>query len=457
MGDNDNILDSKPTATNIQRPTFGVKLAFSIGQFGWSLATFCVFNQLAYFYLPPETASTNFPTYIYQGAILGVLTILGVIGFGGRILDAFTDPWIANLSDRSTSKFGKRRLFLLLGALPLALFGFLVFYPISDDTQVNTIWLLGTIILFYISFTIYSVPYAAMFSELCHQVKDRMQLSTMISVTWALGFFVGNTIYVLQGIFEESMSSAAAFQQAVLLFSVLSFIAMLFPLLVNESRYCKQAQSQLNIREAIAQVSKNKNFRNFAIADMIYWIALTIIQTGMVYYVTVLLLLDKDYTTMVMGGAFILSIVVFYALVNISVKRVGKKRVMSFGFIIFSVAFLLIAVLGNTVIPKMVQLGIMGVLAAIPMAIFGIVPNAVVADIVYVHERETGKQLAGMFFAVRTVLMKLGVAIGSLLFPSFLLLGRSVDNDFGIRLSGFAALAFCMIGFLMFQRYKDEV
>ncbi len=442
----------------ILRPSVRVKIAFAIGQFGWSLATFCVFNQLAYFYLPPETNTTNFPVFIYQGSILGVLTILGLISFGGRLLDAFTDPWIANLSDQSTHKLGKRRLFLLLGAFPLALFAFLVFYPISDSTQLNTVWLMVTIVLFYVSFTLYSVPYAALFSELCHVAKDRMQLSTMISVTWALGFFVGNTIFVFQSHFEQTMSSTAAFQQSVLIFSILSFIAMLIPVIfIKEQQYSKQSISQLDIRDSIKEVMKNTNFRNFALSDMIYFIALTIIQSGIVYYVTVLLQYEKEWTTYFMGGAFILSIVGFYALVNLAVKRIGKKRVVSFGFIIFAATFFMAITLGNTVLPKLVQLVMMGVMAAIPMAIFGIVPNAIVADIIYVHERNTGKQLAGMFFAARTVMMKFGIALGSLLFPSFLLLGRSVDNNFGIRFSGFAALVFCMLGFLVFQRYKDEV
>lgn len=444
------------TTSNITRPPFSVKLAFAIGQFGWSLASFCVFNQLAYFYLPPETNEANFPVFIYQGAILGVLTIIGLISFGGRIIDSITDPWIANLSDRSTSKLGKRRLFMLLGAFPLALFSFLVFYPIADGTQLNTIWLVVTIVLFYLSFTIYTVPYTALFSELCHVIKDRMQLSTMIAVSWALGFFVGNTIFVFQSHFEQSMSATAAFQQSVLIFSILSLVAMLIPVFfVKEEKYSKQATSELSIKDALSEVFKNNNFRNFVLADMTYFIALTIIQSGIVYYVTVLLQYDKEFTTYFMGGSFILSIVGFYALVNLAVKRFGKKRVMSLGFVLFACTFLLAAVLGNALIPKMVQLIIMGILAAIPLAIFSIIPNAIVADIIYAHEQKTGKQLAGMFFAARTFMMKLGVALGSLLFPSFLLLGRSVDNDFGIRFSGFAALGFCLLGYLLFQRYKE--
>ena len=81
--------------------------------------------------MPPETGEATFPVFIFQGAILGLLTVQGLVTFGGRIFDAFTDPLIANLSDRSQAKMGKRKLFLLIGAIPFALFSFLFLYPLA--------------------------------------------------------------------------------------------------------------------------------------------------------------------------------------------------------------------------------------------------------------------------------------------------------------------------------------
>jgi Na+/melibiose symporter-like transporter len=84
-----------------------VFLLYSLGQLGWSLTSFGVLNLLTYFYLPPqEGGEAIFPPYIFQGAILGALTLIGIIASGGRFFDAFTDPLIANLSDRSTSGLG---------------------------------------------------------------------------------------------------------------------------------------------------------------------------------------------------------------------------------------------------------------------------------------------------------------------------------------------------------------
>ncbi|MDP3177756.1 MAG: MFS transporter, partial [Spirochaetaceae bacterium] len=110
---------------------------FALGQLGWSLASWSVSNAITFFFLPPEKAGAAplFPPFIFQGAIFGALTIIGLINAGSRIWDAITDPWVANLSDRSRSKFGRRRLFLLISALPTAFFAFLVFLPLADGSS----------------------------------------------------------------------------------------------------------------------------------------------------------------------------------------------------------------------------------------------------------------------------------------------------------------------------------
>ena len=69
--------------------------------------------------------------------------------------------------------------------------------------------------------------------------------------------------------------------------------------------------------------------------------------------------------------------------------------------------------------------------AAIPIAIFTIVPNAIVADIAEAHGIETGDFKAGMFFGVRSFETNVGISIANIVFPSLLLLGKSMENPFG--------------------------
>lgn len=181
------------------RPPLGQLIIYALGQFGWALASFSAINLLLYFYMPPEDGQTAvFPPYIFQGAILGIATVIGLINFGGRIFDGITDPLIANWSDKATNKFGKRRKFMAIAVLPLSAFSFLIFYPLTEGVStLNMVWLAGTIFTFYFFLTLYVVPYTALISELGHHPKDRMLISTLISVAFALALVVGNGAYAI--------------------------------------------------------------------------------------------------------------------------------------------------------------------------------------------------------------------------------------------------------------------
>ncbi|MEZ4965103.1 MAG: MFS transporter [Saprospiraceae bacterium] len=97
------------------RPPLRVLILYACGQLGWSLASFGVGNLLIYFYMPPEQGQAVFPPFIYQGPVLGVLTLIGLLSAGGRLFDAVIDPLLANWSDNASARIGKRRWFMLWG------------------------------------------------------------------------------------------------------------------------------------------------------------------------------------------------------------------------------------------------------------------------------------------------------------------------------------------------------
>lgn len=78
------------------RPPLGALILYATGQLGWSLASFSVGNLLIYFYMPPEQGAPVFPSFIYQSAVLGVLTLIGILSAAGRVFDGVIDPLIAN-------------------------------------------------------------------------------------------------------------------------------------------------------------------------------------------------------------------------------------------------------------------------------------------------------------------------------------------------------------------------
>ncbi len=441
-----------------QRPPLRVIICYAIGQLGWSLASYSVFNLLLYFYMPPETGETTFPNFIFQGAVLGLFTVVGFVGSGGRIFDAITDPLIANWSDRASSSFGKRKKLMAIAVVPFAVLSFLVFMPISESMTTNTIWLMVIIFLFYFFMTLYVVPYTALISELGHHKDDRLLISTVISVTWALGFLFGNGIYAIQTFFENSQNiePTLAFQYSVGIMAFIALLCMLFPIFfLNENKYAKQKSATVDIQQSLRSVLQNTNFRYFIFSDLTYWLAVTFIQIGVSYYVTILFGLEKSMATLFSALGFFISFLI-YVPINILAKRYGKKPILQFAFLTFCLIFILTALVGIIPMPKMLLFYSLAILTAFPLAAFGILPNTIIADIIHEHEGKSGEQLSAMFYGARNFMMKIGITLSNLIFPSLLLLGKSIEEPMGIRMTSFAAFIFCLIGFFIFLKYQEK-
>ena len=436
-----------------ERPPLPILWIYATGQLGWSLANYMVGSLLIYFYMPPEEAGAKviFPNFLPQATILG-FTLVGLIASSGRILDAFIDPFVANLSDRSKSSFGKRRLFMGIASVPLAMCSFLIFYPITEGVSpMNAWWLTLVIFLYFFSFALYVIPYTALISELGHAHADRLKISTILSVAWAIGFLIGNTTPAIQGLFEKNGDpSVLAFQKTVAIFSVIALIFMAIPVFfLDEKRYAAQGEPHENFLKSLSSVFKNQNFRYFSISYLLYWLSLTFIQAGIIYYVTVMFGMDKSNASLFGVISFFMSFL-FYPFMGKFEKIWGKKKTMNYGFLTFCLIFLIIIL----PMPVMVRFGLVSILAAFPLAVFGILPNTIVADIVHQNEMETGKNQAGMFYAVAAFMMKIGVTLANLIFPSLLLLGKSVENPLGVQMTVVAAFVFCVAGFFVFRKYE---
>lgn len=104
-------------------------------------------------------------------------------------------------------------------------------------------------------------------------------------------------------------------------------------------------------------------------------------QTGLPFFVTSLLKLPETMTTIYFVGMTALSLV-FYVPINKLAPKLGKKMLILMAFAVFALSYLYTAFLGKyTMIPAQVQGYILMVTASLPMAVFGILPQAVVADI----------------------------------------------------------------------------
>ena len=146
--------------------------------------------------------------------------------------------------------------------------------------------------------------------------------------------------------------------------------------------------------------------------------------------------------------------VLFYPLVSKLTPKFGKKKLILIAFCIFTVAFIYTACLGSMPIPAEIQGYILCVIAAPAMAIFGILPQAVVADIAESDELDTHENRSGMFYAARTFAMKMGQAAAIMLVTTLGTIQQ--ETGFGYRLIAIIAAIVCALGGFLFMMYNEK-
>jgi GPH family glycoside/pentoside/hexuronide:cation symporter len=434
------------------------QIAYASGMIGWSIMTNIIIVMLPYFYLPPNNAGLK--PLIPQLMLFGVLNILSVIAASGRFVDAIFDPFIASLSDKSNNKKGRRIPFMKWAILPAIFFCFLTFCPVTKSaSNSNAVWLTCTLILFFMSVTTYIIPYNALLPELTDTASEKVKLSSFQQVGFVLGMiisgFVNNYADLVQR-FLHIMSRDSAVQYTIGGLSLVAGFFMLIPVLfINEKKYSSSKPSHLPLLPAIRKTFSNRNFKYYLISDFSYYMALSIISSGLLYFVTVLLRLPESEGGPLLGVMVLVSLM-FYPLINYLSKKIGKKPIVLFSFCLLCIVFIAIYFLGKFPISSTAQIYCLLLLASFPLASLGILPNAILAEIAQDDAIKTKENREGMFFAVKYLFVKMGQTLGIALFAFLTVYGKDPGNDYGLRLNGLCGFVLCLLAVVFFSRFKEK-
>lgn len=392
---------------------------FAVGQFGWSLLSGIISTWLVHLYTgvhSPGETNGIFGQFITQSPILASVTLFGLITMVGRLFDAVTDPLVASWSDRAAFKGGRRIPFLRAAAIPFALVTVAVFVlPQTESLAANNAIMFALLMLFYLLMTIYCTPYNALIAELGDTQKHRINVSTYISFTYIAGFSLATLVPSLSGALEGMAGSQEnALRIAIGIMCALAAVAMLVPALyIRERDYIEGKPVQSPVFRSLVLTYRNRQFRRFVYADVIYFFAVTLFQTGLADFETRLMGIPAENTFLLTVVMTVVSLCL-YPLVNRLAPRLGKKRIIVVGFFAYAAVFFITSVAGT----GMSWGFLVAVTAGIPMAILGILPQACVADVSELNTLETGEDRSGMFFAARTFAMKLGQALSMLIYTS---------------------------------------
>jgi GPH family glycoside/pentoside/hexuronide:cation symporter len=380
----------------------------------------------------------------------------------GLVWDGVNDPVTGYLSDRTETRIGRRRPFLLLSAFPMGLtFGLLWAPPAHLGALAGFLYLFLAYVVLDTFFTVYATPYLALGAELSHDYHERTQLSAARAFFHVVGLFIGG---VVPGAILRRWGSVPATGYAVMGFGMgasMTVVALVTGALTREIPPARGSRAPLSWSAFWRGMTSTLENRPFRI--MIGTFALILLGGGLhqtlVPYAFRYWLLMPERTNAVIGvylAASVLSLPLWTRLAG----RLGKDRALKLCMLWATVALALLPV---AFAPGMgtPRLGTFLVLAGLGNGGWAVLPVAITADIVDHDELGTAERREGAYFGLWTLVMKLAAAVASGLVGGALqVLGyvpnatQSATTVLGIQLLyGPVPAAFILTAFLVFRRF----
>ena len=331
-----------------------------------------------------------------------------------RLWDAISDPIMGNISDNTRGKFGRRRPYIVVGAILVGVFFGLMWAPPTNVSQFGLfIYFLVISILFFTSYTIFAVPWGALGLELTLDYNERTNVMAYRTFLEALGgTLLVPWIYRLcfLDIFGGDEVVGARWVGAA--YGVIIIATGVIPGIFCKEKLNVQSQARINIVEAFKYTFQNKVFLLLCSVVFLVLASIFLVQPfgG---YVNIFYVYGGDKT----GGATISAIGgTFYGIAGMLwtpvvvwlSNRFDKKKVLILGQCVFAITSLFTWVLYNPRYPYL-QL-IYALFACQGLTCTWILTSSMVADVCDVDELKSGLRREGMYGAVYSWVFKLGIS-----------------------------------------------
>ncbi|MBX3027176.1 MFS transporter [bacterium] len=380
---------------SVREVPVGTKVRYGFGELGTSLKNEVVNRYLMFFYADTLHVS---PTAV------GLMMLLG------KGWDAFTDPAMGYLSDTTRSRWGRRRPYVLLGAVPMGACFYLLFAPPATLSQGGLLWyLLAVCLALYTCFTVFTIPYLAWGAELARGYHERTAVVQVRSLLGLVGGVAGASVPLM--FVTGAADPRSGFAQMGLLLGAAVAAAALVPGLTvsDDGRERLPAASFAHFLQGLGHTFANRDFRLIFITFCLMTVSAAMGTAIQIVVVKYRLNLEAQFPLIALtfGIAFALSFPFWLGLS----RRIGKTRAMRIGLLSGCVAPFGWVLVQPGQLAAMLAFMVVAGVATGCLTLFG----SQAIDVVDVDELRTGEQRAGAYFGIWAFGLKLAVAVGQFL------------------------------------------
>ncbi|HEY71231.1 MAG TPA: MFS transporter [Anaerolineae bacterium] len=325
----------------------------------------------------------------------------------GKIWDWINDPLIGYISDRTRSRWGRRRPFLLFGALPYGLaFVLLWTKPPLEGTTALVIYYSAVYVIYELAATFVYMPYFALTPELTGDYDERTALT---SYRMFFSIFASILAFVVPEIIIGSFDPehAVRVRLMAIIFAILSVLPLWIAFAGTREREEFMHLKQPSLRKGLTAAFENRPFLFGTGLFLLTWVAVDILQTSLSYFIIYVVGREPD-MPIIMGTIFVTAIFTLPLWESLS-RRWGKTKAYIGGIAFWAVVQLLLITLNTST--GLILLLSMSVLAGIGVGAAHVLPWSIIPDAIEWGEWKTGERNEGMFYSLITLAKKITASI----------------------------------------------
>jgi len=329
-----------------------------------------------------------------------------------RIWDAISDPLMGNISDNIRTRFGRRRPFILIGAILCAVMFALLWSPPSgwSPTAIGW-WFMGMVFLYYTAYTIFAVPWGAMGLELTSDYNERTKVQAYRTVIQGVGAIGLGTMWLLAQKWGGG-DDVVGVRYVGLAFGGLILVCGVLPAIFCREDV-KHDQDKIAFWPALKATFSNQIFLLLIAVTICVMLGIFMVNSFAVYIGTYYVFEgDKEGVarlTAYIGAVYQIAGFALVPLITFIATRFGKKATLIGGLLLVVVAY------GTSwwcYTPKNPWLQMVSLALAAPgLACMWTIGASMLADICDLDELKTGRRREGMFAASYSWACKAGISL----------------------------------------------